>query len=288
MIDGTHKKYRFLLIPAFKLPPDSRFGSTRNGLPKEQRLMNYAAVRHLLDDVEWDLHEGALTTYGDWAVENREEFCLAAAGRLPIVREACESGKYNALVLLGGGEPGYMESREIARRFGVAVTSCASSQMHVACMLGNRFSVIDLAESHNMYYADLVVRHRFADRCASIRNINYPHSRPGAPEKSPLHAEKEMALRGEASPVVERAVNEAVAAIEEDGADVITFGCSGIFWLQPFVEERLKGIGWEVPVLEGYSCAIALAKLLVDLEVDASGLMFPSDRPRKWRRKKFV
>jgi len=39
-------------------------------------------------------------------------------------------------------------------------------------------------------------------------------------------------------------------------------------------------------VLEGYSCAIVLAKLYVDLGVDASGLMFPGDRPRQWRRKK--
>ena len=80
----------------------------------------------------------------------------------------------------------------------------------------------------------------------------------------------------------------AVAAIEEDGAEVITFGCSGIFWLQPFVEKRLKELGWEVPVLEGYSCAISLGKLFVDLGVDASGLTFPSDRPGKWRRKKLV
>jgi allantoin racemase len=281
-------KYRFLLIPAFRLPADSRFADTRNGLPKEKRLMNFDAVKHLLSDVEWDLHEGAMTTYGDWAVENREEFLLTGAARLPIVREACESGKYNALVLLGGGEPGYPESREIAKKFGIAVTSCASAQMHVACMLGNRFSVIDLAESHNMYYADLVLRNRFAARCASIRNINYPHARPSAPAKSPLHAEKALALRGESSPIVERAVAEAVAAIEEDGAEVITFGCSGIFWLRPFVEKRLREIGWDVPVIEGYSCAIALAKLYVDLAIDASGLTFPSDRPQQWRRKKLI
>jgi Asp/Glu/hydantoin racemase len=286
MSDSQAKKYRFLLIPAFRLPADSRFAHTRNGLPKEQRLMNFDGIRHLLADVAWDLHEGALATYGDWAVENREEFCLAAAGRLPIVREACESGKYNALILLGGGEPGFAESREIARKYGVVVTACAFAQMHVATMLGNRFSVIDIAESHNLYYQDLVLRHWMAERCASIRNLQYPHPRPGpAPEKS-LHEEKQKALRGESSPVVECAVTEAVAAIEEDGAEVITFGCSGLFWLQPFVQKQLTEIGWEVPVLEGYSCAITLAKTLVDLGVDASGLAYPGDRPKKWRRKK--
>jgi Asp/Glu/hydantoin racemase len=77
-----------------------------------------------------------------------------------------------------------------------------------------------------------------------------------------------------------------VAAIEEDGAEVITFGCSAAFWLQPFLRQRLDELGWEIPVLEGYSCAITLAKALVDLGVDASGLTFPSDHPKKWRRKK--
>ncbi len=209
-----------------------------------------------------------------------------AAARLPIVREACESGKYNAIVLLGGGEPGFMESREIARQYGIAVTSCAFSQMHVATMLGNKFSVIDFTEVHNMFYYDLVVRHRFTERCASIRNINYYHARPGHEEGSNIAEEREKALKGERSEAVERAVAEAVDAIQEDGAEVITFGCSDAFWLQSFVQKRLGDMGWEIPVLEGYSCAIVLAKLFVDLGVNVSGLAFPGDRPKQWRRKK--
>ena len=86
--------------------------------------------------------------------------------------------------------------------------------------------------------------------------------------------------------MLERAVSEAVCAIEEDGAEVIAFGCSAMLWLQPHAERRLTEMGWEIPVLEGYSCAIALAKTLIDPGVSASGLTFPGDRPRKWRRKK--
>lgn len=272
----------------FHLPKDSphRTLLPADDLPKEQRLMNYENVKHLLEDVEWDLSPGPLAPYGDWPVENREEFCLVAAARLPLVRDACASGRYNAVVLLGGGEPGFVEAREIARPYGLPVTGNAFSQMHVASMLGNKFSVIDLAESHNMYYYDLVVRHRFTDRCASIRNINYPLPRPGYDDPRSLAEDRARALRGERSEAVEVTVREAEAAIEEDGAEVITFGCSAMFWLRPFVERRLREIGWEVPVLEGYGCSIVLAKLMVDLGVDASGLLLPGDRPRKWRRKK--
>jgi len=282
---ATDKKYRFILIQAFQLPESSPYRHRSSVGPKEKQLQNHDQISPFLADVEWDLHPGALTTYGDWQVENRAEFACAAAGRLPIVREACESGKYNGIVLLGGGEPGFHESREIARPFGIPVTACAHSQMHVATLLGNKFSIIDMAENHSSYYQDLVVQHRFDRRCASIRNLQLPHPRP--PYADPHLAEqKQKALRGEPSTMLEAAVAEAAAAIEEDGAEVITFGCSATFWMQPYLERRLHDLGWEIPVLEGYRCAIGLAKLMVDLGLTASGLTYPGDRPRKWRRKK--
>jgi len=280
------KKYRFLLIQAFHLPPTSKHLHRAVEGAKETCLMNYEENKLLLENVEWDLHRGPLVTYGDWPVETREEFALAAAGRLAIVREACESGKYNGIVLLGGGEPGFIESREIARPYGVAVTACGFSQMHFASMLGNRFSVIDLSEVHNMYYYDLVVKHRMDGRCASIRNINYPLPRPPHTGESQVHLAKNKVLRGESSEIMDTAVREAVAAIEEDGAEVLTFGCSALFWMRPILQKRLADLGWEVPVLEGYSCAITLAKAMVDMGVSSSGLTYPGPHPRKWRRKK--
>jgi Asp/Glu/hydantoin racemase len=280
------KKYRFLLIQAFHLPPTSKHLHRPVEGAKETCLMNYEENKALLDNVEWELHRGPLVTYGDWPVETREEFALAAAGRLAIVREACESGKYNGIVLLGGGEPGFIESREIARPYGVAVTACGFSQMHFASMLGNRFSVIDLSEVHNMYYYDLVVKHRMEGRCASIRNINYPLPRPPHTGESQVHLAKNKVLRGESSEIMDAAVRESVAAIEDDGAEVLTFGCSALFWMRPILQKRLADLGWEVPVLEGYSCAITLAKAMVDMGVSASGLTYPGPHPQKWRRRK--
>lgn len=231
---NTTKKYRFLLIQAFDLPAGSKYMHRATDGPKESRLMNHETLVDILADVDWELHRGPLTTYGDWPVESREEFGLVAAGRLPIVREACESGKFNGIVLLGGGEPGFQESREIARPFGIPVVSCAFAQMHYASTLGNKFSVIDLTEIHNMYYYDLVVRHRFDRRCASIRNLESPFPRPPHTEGLIPRKEKEKILRGERCEILESAVTAAVEAIEEDGAEVITFGCSGLFFCGRF------------------------------------------------------
>jgi Asp/Glu/hydantoin racemase len=158
--------------------------------------------------------------------------------------------------------------------------------MHVAGLLGNKFSIVDIAETHNMQMYHLVVQYRMTERCASIRNVNYPLPNPNFPNDRPIQAERDRAVQSGSSDMLEAAVTESIAAIEEDGAEVIILGCSAAFWMQPLLQKRLAEIGWDVPVLEGARCAIEVARTLVDLGVDASGLAFPSERPAKWRRKK--
>ena len=281
------KKPRLLLVQAFSLPDNARSAMRRMAGTKEQMMMNYDDVASSFDGVEWDLHPGARAAHGDWPVETREEFMLIGAARLRVVREACESGKWDAIVLLGGGDPGYVESREIGRRFGVAVTSCAHAQMHTARALGDRFSIIDIGETHNARMADLVVQYRFTHECASIRNIDFPLPRPPFDDGTrPHHVERERAQKGERSEMVEAAVEESIAAIEEDGAEVLMIGCSAAFWLQPYLQRRLKELGWDIPVLEGYRSSIEMAKWLVGMGATASGIAYPVDHPRKWRRRK--
>jgi len=71
-VTAEQKKYHFFLVNAFSLPKDSPYLHRPVEGPKEIRLMNYDNVKHLLEDVEWDLHPCAIATYGDWPVENRE------------------------------------------------------------------------------------------------------------------------------------------------------------------------------------------------------------------------
>jgi allantoin racemase len=280
------KKYRFHLINAFSLSERAAFNLRPYGGPKETILYNYQDLAPFLADVEWDVHPGARATHGDWPVEKQEEFQSVGTNRLPLVRAACESGKYNAIILLGGGDPGYWPAREIGRYYRIPVTSCAHAQMHIARTLGHKFSIIDIAETHNMQMYNLVVQYGFTNECASIRGVNYSLPRPAFPNEPSITAERDKALRRERSDMLEQSLNEAILAIEEDGAEVLMLGCSATFWMQPFLQKRLNEIGWEIPVLEGARCAIELAKTFVNLGVDASGLMLPSERPKKTRRKK--
>jgi allantoin racemase len=153
--------------------------------------------------------------------------------------------------------------------------------MYLATMLGHKFSVIDIAGVHNVYYRDLIYSHQLQNRCASIRNIGMRLPRPGAEDGPQLKEERRKALAGQPSIAVDNAIEQAELALMEDGAEVITMGCSGVFWLQPFIQTGLADRGWEVPVLEGYSSSILLAKLMVDLGVNASGITYMGDHPKR-------
>ena len=213
-------KYRFLFINAFSLAPGNDFQMRSFSGPKETQIYNYEDLKPFLADIDWDLHPGAPATHGNWPVTTKEAFMSTGNNRLPLVREACASGRYNAIVLLGGGDPGYMELREIARQYRIPVTSSAHAQMHVAGLLGNKFSIVDIAETHNMQMYHLVVQYRMTERCASIRNVNYPLPNPNFPNDRPIQAERDRAVQSGSSDMLEAAVTESIAAIEEDGAEV--------------------------------------------------------------------
>jgi len=285
LLEG-HVRKRLLLIQPYTFAPTSPLYVPPRDASREAGLINFEDYGHLLGDVDWNVHPGPVGPFGDSFVETREEFATVGVLRLPIVRQAVASGDWDAIVLLGGGDPGFAEAREIGQRHNVPVVACAHAQMTVAAMLGNKFSVIDVSEAHNMQMYNLVVQYRFTDRCASVRCIDAPLPRPSRPGACNVQAEKAVVEAGQPSVLLDRAVAEAEAAIEQDGADTIILGCSAIYWMRPHIERRLHDAGWEVPVLEGYRCAIEMAKLLAGLGVSVSGLAYPRDNARRWRRRK--
>src|SRR5581483_7033909 len=159
----THDRKRLLLIQPYSFAETSPLYVRPPDAARESQLINFHDYGHLLADMDWAVHPGPISPIGDSFVETREEFAVVGAARLPLVRQACESGAYDAIVLLGGGDPGFAEAREIGQRYNMPVTACAHAQMTIAAMLGNSFSVVDVSEAHNMHIYSLVVQYRFTE-----------------------------------------------------------------------------------------------------------------------------
>jgi Asp/Glu/hydantoin racemase len=250
---------RFKFIPPFRLvdlPPGDEYARVQETYLKE------IEKEGLLKGIEWDVDSGMPGPH----VDNREELAQVVPGVLKLVREAAESGRYDAIIILGGLDPGLYAAREIAN---IPVLGCTNSAIHVASLLGNKFSVIDALECMAIAIRQNIIVYGLNEKCASVRSIELP---------SKL---RQQAAKAHSTEWIEKAVEEAVAAIEKDGADVITFGCTGLMWMQPFVQRRLEEIGYEVPVLHSHKCAIELAKALVNMKLKQSKIAFPSKEAKQ-------
>ncbi len=140
-------------------------------------------------------------------------------------------------------------ARDLARLYRIPVTSSAHAQMHIAGLLGNKFSIVDISGSHNMQMYHLVVRYRMTDRCASIRNAA---STPAAHAQTiPTTGRSHVGARPRASRAARRtcwtpAVKDPWRRSKRTVPTPSSWAARPPFWLQPLLQKRSAWmIGWD-------------------------------------------
>ena len=84
-------------------------------------------------------------------------------------------------------------------------------------------------------------------------------------------------------PVLENDLNEtvnqlkikSVEAIKENNADVIIFGCTGLFGCAEALQNKLKEDGYNVPVIDPIPLAVNSAYVLAKLKLSQSKKCYP-------------
>jgi len=128
--------------------------------------------------------------------------------------------------------------REITEK---PVLGIAEASIHLACLLGNKFSIVTTNERWGPLLHEAVRKYGVESRCASIRTTGL----------------RVLDLESEGEGAVEKAIErEALAAVKQDGAEVICLGCAGMSGFDKALEEKLG-----VPVLDGFVCALKLLEL---------------------------
>lgn len=105
------------------------------------------------------------------ATEDRDEEYGAeiTPGILKRVREYSEMGKYNAIITYGSFEPGFFATRLISKIPVVSGPHCAA---HVASLIGERFSILELRDTMALMMRHLVQLWGLGQKLASIRTIS--------------------------------------------------------------------------------------------------------------------
>ena len=186
--------------------------------------------------------------HGPDSMESAYDEAIAAPYILQQVVSA-ETESCDAVVIDCAADPALRAAREISE---LPVVSAGEASYHAAMMVAGKFSVITVLPTTANEISDHLRMYEFSSRVASVRSANVPV----------------LALEDEQE-AEEHLYAAARKAIDEDGAQAIVLGCTGMMAMRDSLEKRLG-----VPVIEPYLAAIQFAASLVRMKLRQSRLSY--------------
>ena len=181
---------------------------------------------------------------GPLSLEGGVDEALIGPSLLSEAKKAQQEG-YDAIVIDCAMDPGVRAVRELVD---VPVTSAMESALLFALGLGEKISVVTVIENTARVIRDRIRTYEFQGRVASVRFANVPV----------LDLENK-------DRAAEAILREARKAIDEDGADVIVLGCTGMSPVAASLQQELP-----VPVVDPAAAALIMAESLVRMGLSHS------------------
>jgi allantoin racemase len=174
---------------------------------------------------------------GPRSIEGIYDEGLSIQGTLEVFVD--HEKEFDAFILACYSDPLAIHAiREITEK---PVLGIAEASVHLACLLGHKFSIVTTNDRWGPLLHDAVRKYGVESRCASVRTTGL----------------RVLDFEDQASGAVERAIEEqATRAVREDGAEAICLGCAGMSGLDKELQTKLK-----VPVLDGFVCALKLLEV---------------------------
>ncbi len=188
---------------------------------------------------------------GSSSIESRYDEVYSVPEIVKRIKEA-EAEGIDACVVNCFGDPGVRASREAVN---IPVMGPCESSLLIASSLCDRFSVVTVLKSVSGLIHENARISGISEKLASVRAVDIP--------VLDLHHDNEktaVALH-----------KEGKKAIEEDGAEVLILGCTGMTGMAERLSNELG-----VQVLDPLPTAVKLAETLVSLNLTHSKLSFPT------------
>ena len=192
---------------------------------------------------------------GPGSIECEFEAAMAAPGTVAKIIEAERDG-VDAVVIDCMGDPGLRPGRETVS---IPVLGPGQTGMLIAAMLGHTFSVVTVLKRLRPSFENTAALAGLSAKLASVRSVDIPV----------LDLEANLG-RTEAMLVA-----EAVKAVEEDGAEAIVFGCTGLLGCAAAVREGLLAKGIDVPVVDPIPNVVMIAAAMARIGLAQSKRTYP-------------
>jgi len=193
-----------------------------------------AVARRMLPEAEilgWTNHDGPPAIQGP-------EDGIAALGGLRALLPRARAERVDALVIACFDDTGLEEIRAKAH---CPVIGIGQAAMHLATLLGGRFSVVTTLPVSVPVIEANVAAYGFGGHCARVRPSGLPV----------------LEVEAAGPRVMARLADEIAAAASGDGAATVVLGCAGMAPLRPSLQESSP-----VPLVDGIEAACVLAGAL--------------------------
>lgn len=182
--------------------------------------------------------------FGPESIDSNFESYLSAVAVMDRILAVDEP--YDAVILAGFGEHGREGVQELVSVPVLDIAECAAS---VAQFVGRMYSVITTLDRSVPAIEDRLRLAGLFGRCASVRSIGM--------STAESDAYVDMTFKA--------LVREGRIAVEQDKAEVLCLGCSGMTGLEVALSAELG-----VPVIDGVGAAVKLAEALTGLGLQTS------------------
>ena len=179
---------------------------------------------------------------GPVSIESAYDEAFAIPPTLELVTRSEREGA-EAVVLACFSDPGLEAAREAVT---IPVIGLEESTLHVAAMLGHRFTILTSFCQRVASKIEHVHLRGLASRLASVRPLDL----------------SVLEMHAQPTRTKERMLAVAATAVREDGAEVIVLGCAGLAGYAADLEAELR-----VTVLDPSPIALKTAELMVDLRL---------------------
>lgn len=176
---------------------------------------------------------------GPVTIESAYDEALATPPVLELVKQANDEG-YDAVILACFSDPGIDPAKEISD---IPVIGIEEATLHMASMLGNKFTILTPGEKRIPHKYREVHRNHLDEKLASVRALGMTVAETDAdPERTK-----------------KRIMEVSRKAAEEDGAEVIILGCAGMVG---YAEDVTKELG--IVVLDPSSVSLKVCEAMVE------------------------
>lgn len=239
-----------------------------------RRLLEDYRKTGALEGVEVDVDEGYLV---ESTSEKRDEEVLAIinVGIINKVKEYAQTGKYDAIVLTGGIDPGFEAARVVLQNK-IPVTGAIHSALHVASLIGERVSEIHTVASSSLIVRHLGERYGFHNKLVSVRIPRHTSTETFGFLRKYEHNWPERLNDPGLGKIMDDITAECIAAIEENRADALILACEHLQACADGVRQRLDKAGYrEIPIIRALPAGLEMAMAMANMKLLQTARAYP-------------